>query len=92
MGRAAVFEVMLGSPAVRTLIRDDKLHQLHNAMETARREGMVTMDHALKEAYEAGRISLEDAMRFVVNPRTIVPMADATPGAATGPVRRPPGA
>ncbi len=92
VGRAAVFEVMLGSPAVRTLIRDDKLHQLHNAMETARREGMVTMDHALKEAYEAGRISLEDAMRFVVNPRTIVPMADATPGPAAGPVRRPTGA
>ncbi|MBM4367841.1 MAG: PilT/PilU family type 4a pilus ATPase [Deltaproteobacteria bacterium] len=74
VGRTAVFEVMLGSPAVRTLIRDDKLHQLHNTMETARREGMVTMDHALKEAYEAGRISFEDAMRFVVNPRTIVPV------------------
>lgn len=78
VGRAAVFEVMLGSPAVRTLIRDDKLHQLHNAMETARGAGMMTMDHALKEAYEAGRISLEDALRYVVNPRSIVPMA---PGA-----------
>jgi twitching motility protein PilT len=91
VGRTAVFEVMLGSPAVRTLIRDDKLHQLHNAMETARREGMVTMDHALKEAYEAGRISFEDAMRFVINPRTIVPVQEpGAPGTPPG-IRRPPG-
>jgi Tfp pilus assembly pilus retraction ATPase PilT len=60
-------------------------------METARREGMVTMDHALKEAYEAGRISFEDAMRFVINPRTIVPVQEpGAPGTPPG-IRRPPG-
>lgn len=93
-GRVAVFEVMIGSHAVRTIIRDDKLHQLHNVMETARRDGMVTMDSALKEAYEAGRISFEEAMRFLVNPKMLTPpaaeVAVAKPGAPLG-LRRPGG-
>ncbi|GDX80500.1 hypothetical protein LBMAG42_23110 [Deltaproteobacteria bacterium] len=95
-GRTAVFEVLLGSPAVRALIRDDKLHQIHNSMETARREGMITMDYALKEAYEAGRISFEEAMRFVLNPKMLTPvggdgapLAGAKVGAPSPPLRRP---
>ena len=71
-GRTAVFEVMLGSPAIRALIRDDKLHQIPNILETARREGMITMDTALKEAYEAGRITYEEAMRYVLNPKILI--------------------
>ncbi len=78
-GRAAVFEVMLGTPAIRTLIRDDKLHQIHNAMETARREGMVTLDASLKEAYEGGRISFEEAMRYIVNPKVLTPVGSDAP-------------
>jgi twitching motility protein PilT len=72
-GRTAVFEVLLGNPAVRTLIRDDKLHQIVNVMETSRRDGMMTMDYALKEAFEGGRISYEEALRYVLNPKLLVP-------------------
>jgi twitching motility protein PilT len=88
-GRTAVFEVLVGNPAVRALIRDDKLHQIHNAMETARREGMITMDYALKEAYDNGRITYEDAMRFVVNPKAITPSGpDGPPAPPSAPPPR----
>ncbi|MSQ01983.1 MAG: PilT/PilU family type 4a pilus ATPase [Myxococcales bacterium] len=84
-GRTAVFEVMIGTPAIRTLIREDKLHQIHNAMETARRDGMVTLDWALKDAYEAGRISFEEAMRYILNPKSLTPVGGDAPAAAPAP-------
>jgi twitching motility protein PilT len=90
-GRTAVFEVMLGTPAIRALIRDDKLHQIHNIMETSRRDGMLTLDYALKEAYEAGRISFEEAMRYILNPKLLTPIGpDAPPLPPSPPPAAPP--
>ncbi len=89
-GRTAVFEVMIGTPAIRTLIREDKLHQIHNAMETARRDGMVTLDWALKDAYEAGRISFEEAMRYILNPKSLTPVGADAPPSVPAPAATPP--
>jgi pilus retraction protein PilT len=58
-GRIAAFEVLLGSIAVRAMIREKKTHQLLGLMETASREGMITMERALKKLYEAGAITRE---------------------------------
>ncbi len=70
-GRVGVFEVLVGTPAVRTLIRDNKLHQIATVMETQRREGMMTMDTALKEAVLHGRITYDEALRYVLNPKML---------------------
>ena len=70
-GRVAAFEVMVGTPAIRTLVRDNKMHMAQGIMETARRDGMVTMDQALKGLFEQGLISYESAQRYVTNPRNI---------------------
>jgi twitching motility protein PilT len=51
-GRVAVFEVLLGSMAVRALIRDNRTHQIASAMETSAKDGMVTMERALKDLYD----------------------------------------
>ena len=40
-------------------------------MEGARREGMVTMDRALRDLYEKGKIHWDDAQRYLLNPRAI---------------------
>lgn len=72
-GRTGVFEVLVGTPAIRTLIRDNKLHQLATIMETSRRDGMMTMDTALKEAVVQGRIGYDEALRYIINPK-ILPM------------------
>lgn len=58
-GRIAAFEVLLGTLAVRAMIRDKKTHQLLGLMETASRDGMITMERALKNLYEAGKITRE---------------------------------
>ncbi len=72
-GRVGVFELLVGTPAVRALIRDNKLHQMATIMETSRRDGMMTMDTALKEAVLAGRVAYDEALRYVINPKILPP-------------------
>ncbi|MDR3206882.1 MAG: type IV pilus twitching motility protein PilT [Oscillospiraceae bacterium] len=66
-GRAAVFEVMLVNAAIRSLIREGKVHQLDTVIQTAAAAGMQGMDHSLAEAAKEGLISREDAFTFCVN-------------------------
>jgi twitching motility protein PilT len=70
-GRLGVFEVMVGTPAVRTLIRENKLHQLASVMETSARDGMITMDRALLDLVKRGAVSLDEAMRYLRNPNNL---------------------
>ncbi len=60
--RVAVHEILIGTPAVRNLIREEKSHQLHSAIQTGGAYGMQTMDQALKKFYETGTISKEEAV------------------------------
>ncbi|MDY0177321.1 MAG: ATPase, T2SS/T4P/T4SS family, partial [Lentisphaeria bacterium] len=58
-GRVAVFEILLGSLAVKAMIREKKTHQLRAQMETSMREGMITMERALRNLLDEGMISQE---------------------------------
>ena len=60
-GRVAAFEIMVGTSAVRRLVRDDKPAQLHSAMQSGRAVGMQTLEQHLRELTEAGVISREVA-------------------------------
>lgn len=55
-GRVAAFEVLVGTSAVRNLIREGKTYQIPNVIETARSEGMQSMAHGLLTLAESGRI------------------------------------
>jgi len=57
--RIAAFEVLLANTAVRMQIREGRTHQLLGTIETAAKEGMITMDKALLKLYNQGRISRE---------------------------------
>ena len=62
-GRAMALEVMVPTPAIRNLIREDKIHQIYSAMQTGQgKNGMQTMNQALCALYNKGTISLEEAM------------------------------
>jgi len=67
-GRVAAFEVMLGSTAVRAQIRDRRTHQLLGVIETAAKDGMVTMERALKDLLTADLITRETYQASVRNP------------------------
>lgn len=61
-GRVLVAEILVGTPAVRNLIREAKTHQLHTIMASGASHGMQTHEMALKTLYEAGVVALEDAL------------------------------
>ena len=61
-GRLAAFEMMVGIPAVRNLIREGKIYQIPSTMMTHKKEGMQTMDQCLRDYYFANLITLETAM------------------------------
>lgn len=60
-GRVAAFEIMMGTPAIRNLIREDKVAQMYSAIQTGSNTGMKTLDQCLKELVQAGVVSKEDA-------------------------------
>jgi twitching motility protein PilT len=62
-GRVAAVEVLMATPAVRALIRDDKLHQLYGAMQTAQhKSSMQTMNQALFKLVDRGLVTAADAV------------------------------
>jgi twitching motility protein PilT len=58
-GRIAVMEILIANPAVKNMIREGKVHHLHNIITTHREIGMITMDEALADMYKQGAISLK---------------------------------
>jgi twitching motility protein PilT len=63
-GRVAAFEVMLATPAIKTLIRDQKVHQIQSTIQTSRAQGMITLDDNLLDLYKAGTITREQALIY----------------------------
>ncbi|MBE6371611.1 MAG: PilT/PilU family type 4a pilus ATPase [Lentisphaerae bacterium] len=58
-GRAAAFEVLIGTPPVQSLIREGKTHQLQSVLETSGKDGMITLDKSMENLYNAGIVTLE---------------------------------
>jgi twitching motility protein PilT len=70
-GRIPAVEVMLASPAVRSLIREGKTHQLPNAIQTSAAEGMRTMEQALAELVRRGTLAAEQAWAAAIDPEAL---------------------
>ena len=66
-GRAVAVEIMIATPAIRNLIREDKLHQIDTSIETGFVKGMRTMDQSLLELYSQGIISKETLLDNAIN-------------------------
>lgn len=70
-GRVAAFEVMIATPAIRNLIREEKIHQIDTAIQTGAKHQMQTMDNSLLDLYRRGLISRETALMQAVNQENI---------------------
>ncbi len=69
-GRVAAHEIMVGTAAIRNLIREAKVAQMYSAIQTGRKDGMQTLDQNLKELVDKGLITAKEAMVKAVNKDT----------------------
>jgi len=73
-GRVLAMEIMVATPAMRAIIRDDKIHQLYSMIQSGQKYGMKTMNQSLAELYQSGKITLNDAMGCSQNPQELSEM------------------
>ncbi|UZR29283.1 type IV pilus twitching motility protein PilT [Methylococcus mesophilus] len=66
-GRTAAWEIMVGTPAIRNLIREAKVAQMYSAIQTGRKDGMQTLDQHLQELVEKGVVTRQVARQIAVN-------------------------
>ncbi len=66
-GRIAAVEFMVDTPAIRNMIREGKEHQLYSAIQTGRAMGMQTMDQALADLVNIGKVKKEIALEYCID-------------------------
>jgi twitching motility protein PilT len=74
-GRVAAFEIMIGTSAVRAMIREGKTHLLLNSIETSQRDGMLSMDRAVTDLVRARAVTVEEGARYMRNPAALKSLA-----------------
>ncbi|MGV6808800.1 MAG: type IV pilus twitching motility protein PilT [bacterium] len=71
-GRIAAHEIMMGTFAIRSMIRDNKIAQMRSALETGQGEGMQTLDQCLKRLINSGQINRDEARKKANNPKNFL--------------------
>ncbi len=67
-GRIAAHEIMVATPAIRNLIRENKIAQMYSAIQTGQREGMTTLEQTLQELVKRGAVTADAARRKANKP------------------------
>src|SRR3990172_5901819 len=79
-GRVMALEIMVTTPAIRNLIREEKIHQIYSAMHAGQKFGMQTMNQSLIELVQKRHISREEALNRSMLPEELSQLAAVTPG------------
>jgi len=61
-------EIMICTPAIRALIRDDKVHQIESSMQAGKKYGMQTLNDALYQLYMSREVTKEECLRVTSKP------------------------
>jgi twitching motility protein PilT len=91
-GRAMAAEILVVTPAVRALIRDDKIHQIYSTMQSGKKYGMQTMNDALYALFMSRDVTEEECLRVSHDPNEFLRMigkadqADGKPQSPNGQV------
>ena len=78
VGRVPAFEIMVATPAIRNIIRDNRMHQALTTIETSNMEGMISMDKALKKLIDDNLVAYDDALYYARHAKNLG-KSDKTP-------------
>ena len=76
-GVTPAWEIMVGTPAIRNLIREEKTHQIDSAVAAGGDLGMRTMDQSLFALVESGRVAREVALQYAIHQEALARRLDA---------------
>ena len=87
-------EILIATPAIRALIRDDKVHQIYSMMQSGKKYGMQTMNDALYQLYMTREVTLEECLRVSHDPTEFqrligMPVEGDEPGKKQEPLKKP---
>src|SRR5690349_18604964 len=71
-GRVVAAEIMICTPAIRAVIRDEKIHQIYSLMQAGKKHGMQTMNDSLQMLYMKGEVTLEEALKRSGDPAELL--------------------
>ena len=71
-GRVVAAEILIATPAIRAVIRDEKIHQIYSLMQAGKKHGMQTLNDALQVLYMKGEITLEEALKRSSDPTELL--------------------
>ena len=66
-GRVPAFEIMHLNNAIRTMVRESRIHQIGAVIQSSAAEGMISMDDSILQLYQQKKISMDTALRFAMN-------------------------
>ena len=78
-GRVMAAEIMICTPAIRALIRDDKVHQIYSSMQAGKKHGMQTLNDALYQLYMGREVAKEECLRVTSDPNEFLRMIGESP-------------
>jgi twitching motility protein PilT len=82
-GRSMACEILVATPAIRALIREEKVHQIYSAMQAGKKFGMQTLNDALYQLYVQREVALEECLRVSSDPAELKRMVGAPVAAAS---------
>src|SRR6266545_3403232 len=88
-GRAMAMEIMVVTPAIRNLIREEKIHQIYSAMQAGQKFGMQTMNQSLLTLIQRRKISKEEALNRTTNPDELLQLLSGPSPGPSGPAGGP---
>lgn len=83
-GMVPAVEVLLGTPAVASNIREGKTHLIDSVIQTSKEVGMITIEESLAQLVMSGIVMLDDAKRFAMQEHEFLRMVGRAPGAKQG--------
>jgi len=83
-GRVMAAEILVVTPAIRALIRDDKVHQIYSSMQAGKKFGMQTLNDALYQLYMAREVSVDECLRVSGDPTEFQRMIGQLPSDEDG--------
>ena len=72
-------EILVVTPAIRALIRDDKIHQIYSMMQSGKKYGMTTMNDSLYNLYISKTVALDEVLRASHDQNELLRMCGITP-------------